>query len=489
VKRLSIALLLAVLTTSSLYAQDAERCKNTESVADCFVRVANGIDATVKEEIIEDENKKANTGVPTLTSPLGSAVKDFLALFAASADSSFLSRGNDGSMTFDLNLGAEKFMTGRPLKVQTVFHTPQLDPKVKAGLTGDVLQKTEQSLDEFDDLSFSLTYAPQNRSLGRTLSAHRPLFQVLLGPVPTDQSAPALLAVLQSVSPRFKDAQGNPLPEPPPFGDMGADRAEVEQAVIAAARAEAALDARDVAAMDTGDVADFQKLLVQQPQAYASVVQRSRSEFIGPDQLSFKLTYETSGRSLRTFYSEAAKKGCGERELEAARNDREGQQADVCRDAWEAFVDEEKTQAALRGSGRFAFSVEYAGADANAVEIPLPAPAAPFKLSTEDTESLVGSVTYGQVLMRAAEGTREGRIDLKASYENVTGDEDRDNRFVVSAVYSQKLSDTMTIPFGIVYANHDQDPAFKDVDRKFSMHFGLVFKMPDIPKILGGGVR
>jgi len=485
-KRALLALFISLALSSPLLAQGADKCIEGETVDDCFARIEKAVIPSATEAAVTKVMAEANTGVPTLTSPLGSAVADFLSRFAASADSSMLSRGNDGSLTLDMNLGAEKYMTGRPLKVEAVFHAPVLNPKVKVGLPGNLVQDNEKSLNELDDVSLSLTYSPQNRSIGRTLSPHRALFQLLVRSVPSNPDAQKLLDLLESLQSRFKDQNGNPLAEVPAFGSpqMGDQRADVERAVIAAAKEQVALDASDKATLKANGVDDFRKLLDEQPQAYASVVQRSRNELIGPNERSFKLTYETSGFSLRNFYSAAAST-CNESQLASTQTNPESQQAVTCLDAWKAFVKDEKTQRALTMSGRFSFSVEYSGVDANKVEIALPSPAAPFKLATGSTESLIGSLTYGQVLVAAAEGIREGRIDLKASYENVTGAKNRDNRFVISAVYSQKLTDTMSLPFGIVYANHEKDPAFKDTNRQLSMHFGLVFKLPEFGALMG----
>lgn len=473
-KRVLIALLFLFAVVTSVSAQAPDKCKDDEKIATCLDRIAGAIDASApkadpkKEEAkAQDEVAKTNTGVPSLTSPLGSALKDFLSLFSASADSSPLTRGSDGSLTLDLNLGAKKFVSGKPLKIQAVFHAPQLDPKVKAGLSGDTLSKAEKSIDELDDVSFSLSYSPQNRTIGRALDPHRPLFQALIGQVPVESpDALKLAGTIRSIE------ELAPGITKKTFGEMGEHRAAIEAQTILAAREHAKSNAEAVQRVKDQKVDEFITLLDQQPQFYASVIQRTRNELIGGDSLSFGVTYETSGHSLRNFYKFAAAT-CGETQL-AARDS-------ACATAWTSFVADEKTQAAMSTSGRFAFSVEYTGVDANKVEVALPAPATePFKLETDDNESLIGSIKYGQVLSKAAEGPRESRFDVTVSYENVTGDKDKDNRFVASAVFSQKLTDTMTFPIGIVYANHEKDPKFNDTDRKLSVHFGLVFKLPSL---------
>ena len=92
-----LALLISLALSSQLLAQGADQCKDGETVEDCFARVEKAVIPSATEAVVTKVMAEANTGVPTLTSPLGSAVADFLSRFAASADSSMLSRGNDGS--------------------------------------------------------------------------------------------------------------------------------------------------------------------------------------------------------------------------------------------------------------------------------------------------------------------------------------------------------------------------------------------------------
>lgn len=478
-KQLLMPLLLIVALSPVAFAQDAVKCEDGETIPRCLDRVSGAIiDAkptptaaeTSKEEAQAQENvAKANTGVPALSGSLESALKDFVSRFLASADSSFFTRGNDGSITFDLNAGSKKFVTGNPFKVQAVLHAPILDSKVKAGLSGDTLLKAEKSLDELDDIEFSLSYSPQNRTLGRNLEPHRELFQSLTKGLSAEFPAGQQLA---GKIRELRDTLGAEVMTKT-FGEMGVGRGAVEGATIAAALRLASDNAEAVKQFKDNDVDLFVTLLDQQPQFYASVIQRTRNELIGGDSLSLKVTYETSGRSLRNFYQFASTRGCAEAQLTA--RDPE------CASVWRTFAADEKTKAAADTSGRFSFSIEYAGVDANKVEVALPAPATgPFKLATDDNESLIGSITYGYTLTKDEAGVRKNGFDVKLSYENVTGDKDKDNRFVASAIYSMKLSDKTTLPIGIVYANHEKDPAFKDTDRKLAVHFGLVFKLPSL---------
>jgi hypothetical protein len=487
-KKHTIALLpILLLAAASSFAQTlpSDRCGDDELISDCFGRLSG---ATVEAKVADDV-AKANTGIQALTSPLQSPLRDFLSLFAASADMATLSQKDDGTLTLDWNIGSQQFTTGRPLKLQAVFNKPQLNAKVKAALGGELLQQEEASLRDTDDAALSLSYSPQNRALGRTLLPHRPLLELLTGVARNEEDPAATTLALAAVLSRFEDEE--PIKSDPEltktkFRDLTAvQKAVLGPAIAAAAAEQSRLDQSYGVALKALGVDDFKKLLNQQPQAYASVVQRSRDPLVGADETSFKVTWESSGRALSTFYKEA-KPTCDDARLAQAVSDASAEKTRAdsqaiagCLAAWDAFRTDSRTKAALNSASRLAFSLEYSGIRPNKVALASPPQSVtpdPFTLSTPSSESLIGSVTYGFDVVGNGPGTREGRIDLGASYENVTGDENRDNRFVVSAVYAQKVNDMLTMPIGIVYANRDRYlKTFSD--RGLSMHFGLVFKV------------
>jgi hypothetical protein len=484
-RRLAVlTLFIAFATAPALLAQSPDKCGDDETITVCFSRIEGAIklaapeaNAAAAEANVARDVSTVNTGVQGIQSPLGSSLKDFLTFFTTSVDSSMLTQGNDGSLTLDWNLGAKQFTTGRPLKVQAVFNKPQLNPKIKAGLTGDLLQKTEDSLGELDDASISVAYSPQNRSLGRTLGPHRDLFELFTAKAAESDARPTAFLDLLKMLKRLLPADKLAVLDTLKFGDLKELRGQIEPLVIAAAREQLKISATYVSTLKALGADEFRTLLSQQPQAYASVTQRSRKDIVGPDELSFKLTYETGGQSLKDFYR-SAQNTCDDTRLKKAKADSAA--ADGCLEAWRTFLADEKTAATLASSARLAFSVEYTGVRANKVEIPIPEnPTMPFTDSTPKSESLIGSFTVGKILTAAGPDTREGRVDFTASYENVTGDVNRDNRFVVSAVYSQKVSPTMSIPFGVVYANHSEDKVFGEADHhRVSLHFGLIYKLP-----------
>jgi hypothetical protein len=67
------------------------------------------------------------------------------------------------------------------------------------------------------------------------------------------------------------------------------------------------------------------------------------------------------------------------------------------------------------------------------------------------------------------------KVDLQGDYENVSDDPNRQDRGIVRLTFTPKMGARMSIPFGIVYANHGE--FLSDVDARLSAHVGLVFNM------------
>ena len=74
--------------------------------------------------------------------------------------------------------------------------------------------------------------------------------------------------------------------------------------------------------------------------------------------------------------------------------------------------------------------------------------------------------------------SRESRLDFTGSYEDVSGDPNRDNRFVASITLTQEINDNFNLPITLSYANKEK--YLTDVDKKLSVNFGVSYKLPDL---------
>src|SRR4029077_1218415 len=251
---------------------------------------------------------KTNTGVPTLNSPINTALGDFLSLFSATVTSSkFADNGN--ALTLDWNAAVPPLSSGNVVKLQAVFNKPQLDATLKEKLTGKSdFDSINGSLDDLDDVQLSATYAPTTLSYGRALEPHRPLLLAIMkaahntGPKPLKFAA--LLKFLQGfqAQPPFKD--NDPLSVK--FSDVPvAVRSQIEQLVAASAVQEKA-----AADFVQNRVDPFRKLLSNQPQLYASAIANVRRNVVGPSGGSLKVTYERGSTSLKDFYATPGGREC-----------------------------------------------------------------------------------------------------------------------------------------------------------------------------------
>ncbi len=480
--RLIIPLLLLVTAAPSF----AQVCGNDETIGECFERlnpskfIANAkASDTVRENEATDAMKnqlaKANTGVSTLDSPINTSLRDFLSLFSATMTSSKLT-ANDNSLTLDWNAALPPLSPGNIIKFQAVFNKPKLDASLKTQLTGKSdFNSITDSLNDLDDVQLSATYAPTTQNFGRALAAHHALLLVIMRDAqrnaPKQKKLADLVDLLQTVQSQ------------PPFKVDGKDvdaltvklsdvtdksvRDKIEQFVASSAVQEKA--AADFIQSRTDPL---RKLLSNQPQLYASAIANVRRNVVGADGGSLKVTYERGGTSLKDFYATPSGREC----VPAILTD-PSVKSDVtkgCATSFRVFATDASMLVGAAATGRWSLAAEYDRTNANSINLTDDK----IAIRTPGSHKVAGTFVYGAVLTRDAQN-REGRFDVNVSYENYSKDPNLTNRIIASAVYSQKLTDTLTLPLGVVYASHSKD--LPKNDKQISVHFGLVYK------ITGGG--
>ncbi|MEA2464488.1 MAG: hypothetical protein QOJ98_2235, partial [Acidobacteriota bacterium] len=426
---------------------------DTNSITECTDSIVKSTLLTMAEEKENDDTAAAPTGVPTIESFLGNSTRDFLSRFAAGLQVANLSEEQD-ALTLDWNLRVSE-LSGDPLKLQAVVRKPILWKEFSDQLADGVDRtKLHDQLEDFDDFTLTVSYGPESETRGRNLTHHLALFEKLHAGVPPVMPSTAefeLGARIREI-PEIEDDSAK-------FNEIPADRRErARQAVIDAAKAINMSRAAFEAVFEKAALNRFSDLLDNQPQIYFSASRRERAELVGPRDTSIKATYEKGFVNVNTFRS-YAKTECTSGTDQA------------CADAFKTYVTDNK--AGLDAANRISFSFEYSDSEDYKIEDDLVA--TPFDVKGSRVTN--GSFVYGRMLRRDQNG-RDGRMDLSVTYEDVRGDADKDNRFIASAVYTQKLSDTMSFPIGIVWSNRDKH--VPDSDERLSAHFGLVFKMPKL---------
>lgn len=466
-----IAALTFLLTAASLFGQ----CVPSDTPRECWHRFVPAITpaqvaAAPDQAAAAAQNvvAVANTGVTSQVSPAASTLQDFLSFLSASLDSSSVT-SNGTSVTFDWNPHIGK---DQPIKIEAVIADAQLSSAATTalGTNAAALTTLKDSLSNTDDVTGSLTYSPVNATFGRSIGPHRAFFDSLIASGFTVAQAKAdddLIVALQAAGVKSLDTR---------IDVIKTDLTE-QKTLLNKIEASAAAQ-KQLGAFADKLTRSFAKLLNNQPQPYASLQYHERRDIVGPSETAIKATYEFGFVNLNTFFGKY-RAICDP--LLVAQSDDAGKAK--CIDLLEAYAGGTGPDESGTG-GRVALSVEYR--DAQAVHVNLTQ--YNVKYDVASGRSFVGSLTAGWIIAPSAT-RRSGRIDLSLSYENIrnaavitgiTGPPPADvnDRLIASLTYTQKLSDTLSFPVTLVYANH---PAFlSNVDRKLNARFGLQYKLPKI---------
>ncbi len=457
---------LVCLSFAITLAAEAQQCGPGDSPLTCWRKFVPDLATPQGQKAVTDTaaaatqaaTAAANTGISNLVSPSGSALKDFLSLLSASLESSSLTDSGN-ALTFDANVPTFLAGDAHKIKLQFVFADPKLDPQIVTalGTNAAAITALNDQLASTDDMTGSFSYNVATTSLGRSIAPHRDFFDALVSVAFPDTASldRRRLQVLVD-NPQITDESKlfSTITDP------------VKQAAAINAYEASARAVRDgLKSMDAARKA-FATLLNNQPQAFASGLYHYRNELIGADEYSFKATFEAASGNLRAFYKDH--ENCTPAAFDKmAAADRTAAAA-TCLIELRDFA--APFQAANAGR-RLSFSVEHKMTDSRTVS----RPDLSLNVTSADSSSTIATLVLGYVPV-VREDDRNGRVDLSASYENVSGDPAKDNRFVASVTYTQKINDSLSIPLSLIFANREQ--FLSNVDEKLNAHFGIVYKLP-----------
>jgi hypothetical protein len=448
-----VSCLLTILCAASAGAQQQQPpCQPDDTVRQCWQRYNPQLAAAAAS--VNAEVSTANTGMPGVTSATGSSLKDFLSLFSAAVQTATVTE-NDEALTLDWNVPFDVFGEDT-IKLQAIFTQASLSPEVKTAL-GDNAAATmtlTDSLTETDDIQVTATYAPQNAYFGRSIRQHDELLTALLQSAAGDDEKRELQLLAQTTLAGVT---------------VDSKLQDLDPAVAARIESSARAEQR-IAANTQGVIKAFATLLGNQPQIYGTAVYHYRNQIAGPTQYSAKFTYEASGNSLNRFLRRNRDR-CSIAQISQQANGLDV--STTCVGALSAYARQIAGDMNAGASNRLAVAFEYKRSAADRFTLTEPAP---VSVDTPSSHSLVYSIAYGVPMATTVEN-REGRFDFAVNYEDVSDDPMRTDRLIASVTYSQKLTDTVTLPLSLVYANHaDYLP---QTDRRVGVHFGLNYKLPD----------
>jgi hypothetical protein len=476
---------LVALTCWAGRLEAQAECQDQETLRECWNRLARGagqgsaaeVEAAVEETAEEGEEEVAekSTGIPSLGEGLASSLNDFLPVFAGALGLTQTTT-EDGGAAFETNLLLPLGASPQRVKVQALLrkptlHQPLLDalPEATRAALGDSL---EDDLADFDDVRITAAWNLENGSFGRAFSEVRPLYDAYFsGIVRTALSGSATQARLASAfdsllvaldneseliaTARSADAACKDAEIQPQLARLDCFRPEARALITAAASRAARLVAARAtelqAALADQGFYEFSGLVNNQPQLQLELNVDLRRDLVGPNEWGIKLRYEggmSNVNGLRGY--------CRGRNI-----------ADTSVDCLRGYLNAPGRRASIRRGDRFMLAAEF-GRRADYVLT------GPVALTREGTWHITGTAALGRYIAVSPEGDEIGRIDLSSSYVYYHDDPDRQNRFVFSTTYTQRVTDAVSVAAGVSYASR---PEFlEDVDKKVSANFGLRYK-------------
>lgn len=448
----SALLMLTIATLAVATGARAQQCTSDDTALTCWTRFNPDVAAEAAKKVAT-----TNTGTPTAASDAtAAALRDFLSVFAAGVETGKVSE-NGTVVTLDWNVPLPFIEGSDRVKLQTLFTDSDLAKDVQTALGGNATT-AKSKLTNFDDITALAAYSPVNARMGRSLEPHRKLLDALN----SDIEQPAEEAQ------KFAQMLADNLPAHPELGTF-VESTPFNKVTDPVLRAKMIAQMQNIAmasqkAGNRGNkiIKALTLLINNQPQPFASVIYHNRNALVGQDEFSVKGTFELSPKSLNRFL-DANKDVCG-----ATIN------ATDCGDRLIAFAAADDPSKQPDASDRLSFSIEYKQAKHESVALSLYSVTDP--LVRTGTHSVVYSLTYGHPLSGAT--LRDARYDVAVNYDNVSNDATKKDRFVATVTLSQKLSEKMTLPLTLTYANHTN--YLPQTDRRLGIHFGISYKIPNM---------
>jgi hypothetical protein len=458
-KRAAIALLVVLTVTVPAMAQT---CVTTDTPETCWNKFNP---ATTSANAVATTVATTNTGSPNLSSITNTTLRDFLSVFTAAVSSSTLTE-NNGAFTLDYNLPVNLMNDYDVIKFQATFATPDLDPALVTalGTNASAITTLTDSLDQADDITASATYSPSTDRFGRSFATHRDLVESLMNAVMANlgaNSTPRLLAAFGDL------ARGTTLQLDTPFTVI-TDPAQ-QASVLAAFQTAAASQPQFVAETKTL-VDNVAELINNQEQIYFSTQFNDRNPLAGANAWTVSGTYAMGGKNVTKFL--AAQKKLGNCDIgQMVREQSSGQTPTVsqtCLQQLNAYVG----PATIDRTWRLALSLDFSRTESNTITVSqLSTP-----VTTPAVDSQIISLTAGR-RFDPPSSSRERRIDVTASYENVSDDPNLDDRLIASVTWTQEITNTFSLPITLSYANKSK--YLPEDDHDLSAHFAVSYKLPD----------
>jgi len=443
-----VLLVTAFLAPMPLLAQ--WRCAINDSVEGCLSRY---VEAYTQDAMTEEKQKLVTqpTGVDTGGTSLATNTKDLTPLMALSG---LLGQSNSTNTQATTLVNLNFLIPGlfgpqgsKNAQLQGLVNSqPQISDRIRNELPkdqrDDLTGKLKKQIGDLGDTAIRFTYAPMTKSLGRSMAPHekdfRDMCEAAIGKAGWPQDKDTKASMMKAL-----DIDQN---LPSDATERGLEIRRVEE------KARLLTSLWDQAAEAAG-IKQYYALLDNQQQFHVTAEKKFRDPLVGPDELSVEVTYEGSFVNLKN-----ATEACSDWKSAA------------CIEAYKQYV--KKNQKALERENRFSFSGQYVDIDGQTINTGFQGIA---PIVFKPVHKLILSLGWSRNLKLG--DAEPVKVDLNADYENVSDDPKRQDRGIVrlKLTFTPKMGDRMSMPFGIVYANHGE--FLGDVDARLSAHIGLKLKI------------
>ncbi len=228
---------------------------------------------------------------------------------------------------------------------------------------------------------------------------------------------------------------------------------------------------------EVSNVAEFRKeltaggffkvagLINNQPQFVVAITGRSRDKLAGGDKLGvgISLEFDMSGHNVNNLDRYLKKKCWSGAVSDPSRHDYQG-----CAGQIANYIEQNPVKP---GGWRITANLNYERTDA--VDISFPGTTETF--SEEEAKSLKFSLVSGrQFSLVTEQGLPRAKLDIGASYEDISDDPMRQDRAMVNFTFTQELAKATQLSIGLVWANKAEFVG--DVDEELSARLGLNYK-------------
>jgi hypothetical protein len=484
------ALLVALFATSTAGGLGAQQvtCDDEDTFDECNTKVASRIESASPRgaEGTEESLRAAaaevagkTSGTTALGPGLGSTINDFLPAIAGALGFTPTTTEN-GAAAFESNLHIPFGASLQKTRLQVVLNEAEVYEPVRGALPEETREERTaalaRQLGDFDDVNLSIAWNYENQSFGRTFEQHRQLHAQLLTlesdafhrqpgvnqaklrlRAETDDAYRALRESITADSLVSGDGcifVALRVAQLPLRCFKPSVRARLDEVISRSMRATVAVEEEFDDQLARTGFYDLPDLVNNQPQFTAQATVNVRQELAGPNELTGSLRYETGFTNLNGL-----RRACQPRGMA------------ITLDCLQKYARDPGRQASLKRGDRLFVALSYTRRSDYDFELAEDG----IAMQLAGTWSFTGEAGLGRYVAFNRDGEQVGRVDLSALYIHHHDDPNRENRFVGSATYTQRINAALSLAAGVSYA--DKPDFLNEVQRKVTANFGLRYRL------------